>query len=131
MTVLRAFQIHFLRGRLLDLQSDSIPCAKGRTTEIFVSRSTLFQDAMDELTNGVDQDRSTPLEVTFNGESAEDYGGPRREFLSAMVREIRDRLFRKLTDGDVGYTLTDDVAAYSRNHYFGAGLVFGKFCFIY
>ena len=45
---------------------------------------------MDELTNGVDHDRSTPLEVTFNGESAEDYGGPRRELLSAIVKEIRD-----------------------------------------
>ena len=42
------------------------------------------------------QDISYPLEVTFSGKEAADYGGPRKEFLSAVTREIKDKLFQEV-----------------------------------
>ena len=124
-TVLREFQRRFLRGRLLDLASDSESC-EGRTTEIFVSRSNLFEDAVDELLGAEERDFSVPLEVTFTGECAEDYGGPRREFLGAMIREIKERLFQDVNNG---FMLTQDIVSVSKKYYFCAGLVFGKYTY--
>lgn len=74
-----------MRGRPLDL-TDPNPTIEGETTEIFVSRMNIFQDGMDELLGGTECDPSLPLEVTFTGEYAQDLGGPRKEFLGAMMR---------------------------------------------
>ncbi|CAB4029344.1 G2 M phase-specific E3 ubiquitin- ligase, partial [Paramuricea clavata] len=120
--VLRTFVCHFLRGRPLDVQ-DLTRVLEGETAEIFVSRATLFEDGMDELLGGMGHDPSLPLEVTFTGECARDLGGPRKELLGAMVREIKDCLF--VDNGDSTYILREDVVAENRRHYFGAGLVFG------
>ena len=46
-------------------------------------------------------DFSVPLEVIFTGEGAQDYGGPRREFLGMVMREIRDKLFKEEGEGYV------------------------------
>ena len=73
-----------------------------------------------------DQDLSVPLEVTFTGECAEDYGGPRRELLTLMIREIHERLFVKSGEGSSCYTLTDNTVHADKKCYFGAGLIFGK-----
>ena len=70
------------------------------------------------------QDVSYPLEVTFTGENAEDYGGPRKEFFGCVLRSIRDKLFFDTGNGE--YKLTKDLTALTENHYFGAGLIFGK-----
>ena len=68
---------------MLDLQNDSELC-EGKTTEIFVSRYRLFDDAMEEILRDDPPaiDFSVPLEVIFTGEGSQDYGGPRREFFS-------------------------------------------------
>ena len=82
---------------------------------------------MDELlndSNGSNLDFSLPLEVTFIDELAQDYGGPRKEFLGMAIRETRDRLFEE--DGFGHYNIRDDVACLRKNYYFGGGLVFGK-----
>ena len=117
------FRRRFQRGRKLDLQSDSELC-EGDTTEIFVSRFNLFNDAMEEILREDVIDYSLPLEVFFTGEGARDYGGPRREFLGSIMRELRDRLFSEQNDG---CHLSEDQAALEKRHYFGAGLFFGKF----
>ncbi len=52
-----------MRGRALDIHDENA-VIEGRTSEIFVSRSTLFLDAMDELLQGESLDFSLPLEVT-------------------------------------------------------------------
>jgi len=60
----------------------------GKTIEIFVSRMNIYKDAMAELvTEPPIEDISFPLEVTFIGEEAADYGGPRKEFLGAVMRD--------------------------------------------
>ena len=38
-------------------------------------------------------DYSLPLEVIFTGEGARDYGGPWRQFLGFIMRELCERLF--------------------------------------
>ena len=125
-TIFREFRNRFLRGRPLDLESDSQVC-EGRTAEIFVSRLNLFEDAMDEILSADnDQDLSVALEVMFAGECAQDYGGPRRELLTLMIREIHERLFVKSGEGSSGYTLTENTVHADKKCYFGAGLIFGK-----
>ena len=123
MTVLAEFGRRLLRGRKLDLESDSELC-EGDTTEIFISLFNLFHDAMEEVLREDLIDYSLPLEVTFTGESAQDYGGPRRQFLGSIMREIRDRLFLEQNEE---LLLSEDLAALENQHYFGAGLFFGKF----
>ena len=67
---LKEYQENLMRRRVLDIQDKNI-LKEGKTSEIFISRSSLFSDAIDELMNG-DMDVSLPLEVSFNGEMAED-----------------------------------------------------------
>ena len=110
---------------MLDLQNDSELC-EGKTTEIFVSRGCLFDDAMEEILRDDPAaiDLSVPLEVNYTGEGAQDYGGPRREFLGMVMREIRDKLFKE--EGE-GYIIFEEKEALVRKHYYGAGLFFGKY----
>lgn len=126
-TVLRVYQKNFLRGRPLD-PTDETTFIEGQTTEIFVSRLNVYEDGMDEiLTEGTQPcDRSYPLEVTYTGENARDYGGPRREFLSAMLTCIKENLCIENTeDGGSGYLLHDNVTARTNRFYVGAGIIFG------
>ena len=53
----------------------------------------MFETGTEEIIRDDLTDFSVPLEVTFAGENAEDFGGPRQEFLGSMMREIRDKLF--------------------------------------
>ncbi|XP_028412925.1 uncharacterized protein LOC114535799 [Dendronephthya gigantea] len=81
---------------------------------------------MDEIL-GQEWDFSLPLEVTFSGELAQDYGGPRKEFLGIAIRETRNRLFED--DGHGHYVIKDNVAHTLKNYYLGGGLIFG-FCLL-
>lgn len=63
----------------------------------------------------------TALEVTFTGEIAQDFGGPRREFLGVVMQEIRGKLFSEQQEGCV---IFKDLAASEKRHYFGASLFF-------
>ena len=96
----------------------------GQTTEIFVSRWNVYEDGMDELLSGTSPDYSFPLEVTYVGECAQDMGGPRKEFLGAMMQEIKFKLFTE-KDGGTTFILRDDMVSVNRMHYLGAGIVFG------
>lgn len=125
--ILKEYQENLMRGRALDIQDENI-LIEGKTSEIFISRSSLFSDAIDELMNG-GMDVSLPLEVTFNGEMAEDYGGPRKEFLGIAIRETMECLFED--DGFGQYIIKDDVSYIRRNHYFVGGLIFGKTAILY
>ena len=90
---MKEYQKQFLRGRQLDVEHESSTIKEGKTREIFVSRWNIFEDAMEELLSNQHEDLSYPLEVIFAGEVAQDYGGPRREFLGTIMRELRDKLF--------------------------------------
>ena len=122
--MLHTFALSFLRGRPLDILDES-ELIEGETNEIFVSRLNIYEDAMDEVLCGTDPDYSIPLQVTFTGECAQDMGGPRKEFLGAIMREIKSRLFEEMS-GETTFVLRDDVVAVDRMHFFGAGIIFGK-----
>ena len=125
-TILKVYQKNFLRGCPLDPKSES-SYSEGPTTEIFVSHMNLYADAMDELLSlNEPVDRSVPLEVTFTGEFARDFGGPRREFLSSMLRLIKEKLCIEQKDDEGGYVLEENLTALRSRCYLGAGLIFGK-----
>ena len=80
---------------------------------------------MSELvTNPPLYDVSYMLEVTFTGECVADYRGPREEFLGCALREVRDKLFRETENQE--YELSEDIKSCNENHYYKAGLIFGK-----
>ena len=114
-----------MRGRALDIK-DPTQVPEGETVEIFVSRLNLYEDALDQLRGEISHDPSLPLEVAFNGECAQDLGGPRKEFLGAMVRAVKERSF--VHTGDSRYALNYDVVAENMREYLLAGIVFGKKC---
>ena len=124
-SIFREYSKNFLRGRPLDVPSE-IELSEGKTLEIFVDRYKLYEETMSELiTEPPIEDVSFPLEVTFSGEEAADYGGPRKEYLTGIVREIRDKLFKE--EGDTKqYKLFEDNNALANKHYFAAGLIFGN-----
>jgi hypothetical protein len=75
----------------------------------------------DMLLDGIDF--SVPIEVTFIGKNAQDYGGPRREFLQIMLREIKTKLMDDTPDG---YILQQNPFHELQDHYRVAGMLFGK-----
>jgi hypothetical protein len=95
---------------------DESAILEGETTEIFVSRLNLYQDGMDELLANTEQDYSLPLDVTFTGEMAQDHGGPRKEFLTAMMRQIKDKLFMQ-KENDTTFILHEYDAAENSSNY--------------
>ena len=123
-----------MRGHPLDPVDEST-FIEGRTTEIFVSHLNIYEDAMDEILSEQGTgtcDRSFPLEVMFTGENARDFGGPRREFLSEMLRCIKENLcVENKEDGEGGYFLHDNVTARTNQFYVGGGIIFGmNYCII-
>ena len=125
-TVLSVLQQNTMVGRPLDITGESDPI-DGDTTPIFVSRQSLFEDGMSELlAEDPPPVLNTPLEVTFYGERAQDFGGPRREFILAMLQEIKERLLLE-EDNEKGYKLRYSLAAVNHRHFYGAGVVFGAF----
>lgn len=83
-------------------------------------------DTMSELLDPLQRDLSFPLEVTFSGEEAADYGGPRKEFLGAMMRKSQEKLFVEAGEDSGEYRLAEKVEELRKNHYYGAGLIFGN-----
>jgi hypothetical protein len=128
--VLRTFVGHFLRGRSLDISDESV-VLEGETTEIFVSRLNVYEDGMDELLSDTNHDYSLPLDVTFTGELALDMGGPRKEFLAAMMRQIQEKLFMQ-NDGENTFVLHENETAENKSHYLGAYCILSySFCLIH
>ena len=75
-----------------------------------MNRSNVYNEAMDELLPSPPiDDVSFPLKVTFIGEAAADYGGPRKEFLGCVMRALCDKLF--LGTGDEEFKLKEDVTS--------------------
>ncbi|XP_069109861.1 uncharacterized protein [Argopecten irradians] len=77
--IMSAYTKKFHQGRPLDVQSES-EVIVGETSPIFVNRhGSLLNDAFEEAEH-IENIRF-PLEVNYYGELAQDYGGPRKEFL--------------------------------------------------
>jgi len=117
--ILQRYQSVFLQGRPLDLISDD-QTIEGETTPIYIRRTELFKDAIEELM--YQENIRFPLEINFCGETAQDFGGPRREFFAEITKYTKENLLQK--NGDV-ITLNDSEEAVARQHFFYAGLMIG------
>ena len=122
-TVIKVFVQKFVRGRPLNIEDEDESCA-GKTIKIFIDRYNVFDEAMSELvTNPPLYHVSYTLEVTFTGESAADYGGPRKRVFGMCPERSQGQTGE--TENQV-YELFEDIKSCNENHYYGAGLIFGK-----
>ena len=88
--ILRAAQKAIVCGRPLEIESlDST--IEGATNQIMINRYDVFKSAEEELTGN--NDLRKILEVSFYGETARDYGGPRKKFFTLWLQEIKEKYF--------------------------------------
>ncbi|CAG2213685.1 unnamed protein product [Mytilus edulis] len=104
--ILRFIQGKIVTGRKLDID---VSCHSGETCEgetnfIMVNREKLLETALDEIAQTKDKDLRKTLEVQFYHETAEDFGGPRREFFRIVLAEIQRKYFQ---NGLRDYMATD------------------------
>ncbi|XP_022780955.1 uncharacterized protein LOC111322165 isoform X1 [Stylophora pistillata] len=88
--VLRCMQKEVVTGRRLELESDS-EVLEGETNCINVDRMNILETAFEEI--GALENLRLTLEVSFYGEKARDYGGPRREFFRLTLTAIKEKYF--------------------------------------
>lgn len=107
--VLKQYQDNFIRARPLDVEREDTPC-EGKLIEIFVLRMKILKDEMaDFRTSPPILDLSFALNITFIAKEGTDYGGPSKEFLGAVMRELCDQLFDEA--GSEEYMLRNNVTS--------------------
>ena len=113
-----------MTGRKLD-QDTETNIIEGETSNIFVSRNSLLETGFSEILELEKFD--VPLEVTFYGEEAMDYGGPRKEFFNLMMQEMVKEeftLFEK--DEQLGvYDFKLNEGNIVKNWYYASGVLCG------
>ncbi|XP_064626213.1 uncharacterized protein LOC135486700 [Lineus longissimus] len=85
--VLAEYTKAFLQGRPLDVDVERSLTMVGDVEEIFLDREEIFPTAFSELMRG-HVNRRLPLRVNLLGEDVDDLGGPRREVLTLLHREV-------------------------------------------
>ena len=88
--ILHYAQSPIVTGRPLDVQDVTVNL-EGETNFILINRQDVLRSAMEEVQ--FLKDPRLTLAVGFYGESAEDYGGPRKEFFRLCLREIKAKYF--------------------------------------
>jgi len=114
-----------MQGRPLDIIDES-NVLEGETSCLFISRSAIFADAMEEI-KYIDNIRF-PIEICFHGEGARDYGGPRKEFFTLLLKEIGERML-EVNEATGKKTLIQNEEAkkeaVARHHFYYGGLFIG------
>ncbi|KXJ10283.1 hypothetical protein AC249_AIPGENE17508 [Exaiptasia diaphana] len=108
--VLHYMQKMVVTGRPLEIENPN-EALEGETNFILVDRMDLLSTAFDEI-NAITDLRKT-LEVQFYNETAQDSGGPRKEFFRIVLQEIKETYF--------GDKLRSDVS----DKYRTIGIIFG------
>ncbi|XP_077862995.1 uncharacterized protein LOC144345437 [Saccoglossus kowalevskii] len=90
--ILRYFQSKVMIGRPLEVENIN-EYSEGDTSYIIVDRFNLLETALDEVSILSSRDLRKTLEVDFYGEKAKDYGGPRKEFFTNVLQEIKVKYF--------------------------------------
>lgn len=91
--ILRQVQKYVVTGRKLE-PTDESEALEGTTNFILIDRHNVLVTAFDEL-KAMKVDPRLTLEVSFYGENAQDFGGPRKEFFNLAVGEIKAKYFDK------------------------------------
>ena len=89
--ILRQVQKYVVTGRKLE-PTDESEALEGTTNFILIDRHNVLVTAFDEL-KAMKVDPRLTLEVSFYGENAQDFGGPRKEFFNLAVGEIKAKYF--------------------------------------
>ena len=82
--ILRQAQKMLVTGRKLD-PTDETEFLEGETGFISIDRNNVLTTGLDEIKSL--EDLRLTIEVSFYGERAQDYGGPRREFFATIIKE--------------------------------------------
>ncbi|KXJ11675.1 hypothetical protein AC249_AIPGENE7130 [Exaiptasia diaphana] len=90
--VLRHLQNVIVQGRSLEIVSSARPPTGCLTSQIFIDRCNVLDTGLSEV-RAIENKRLT-LQVEFYGEMAEDYGGPRKEFFSLILRAVDEFFFK-------------------------------------
>lgn len=93
--IIRNFRELFLRGRPLDILDEN-STIEGDVTPLYISRYSLYEDAMEEIAYA--ENIRFPLCVTFYTEGVSDFGGPRKEFLTILMRDIKEKLLKDVNN---------------------------------
>ena len=88
--ILRYVQSCVVTGRPLDVQDVTVS-PEGETSYILINRYDVLKTALEEI-KSIENPRLT-LEVSFYKESAQDNGGPRREFFRICLKEMKAKYF--------------------------------------
>eukprot|EP00794_Sanderia_malayensis_P001620 gene1620-1794_t len=91
--ILRQVQKYVITGRKLE-PTDESEALDGTANFILIDRHNGLVTAFDEL-KAIKTDPRLTLEVSFYGENAQDFGGPRKEFFNLAVGEIKAKYFDK------------------------------------
>ncbi|KAL3843283.1 hypothetical protein ACJMK2_021225 [Sinanodonta woodiana] len=108
--ILQYLQSRIVTGRKLELENEE-STIEGETSFIIVDRNNLTETALDEI-RGIVNLRLT-LEVQFYGETAVDYGGPRKEFFSMVLRDIQKEYFDPVREWSNDYEVIGKIFALS------------------
>ncbi|XP_028417587.1 uncharacterized protein LOC114542024 isoform X2 [Dendronephthya gigantea] len=90
--ILSCYQSMFVKGRALEIKDPSV-CEEDDTNIIFIDRENVLDTGFDEIDQI--QNLRTTLEIEFYGESAKNYGGPRKEFFVLILNAIKHKYFDK------------------------------------
>ncbi|XP_060587126.1 uncharacterized protein LOC132742678 [Ruditapes philippinarum] len=94
---LKYIQSKIVIGRKLDIEEeDLLTSITGATNYIVVDRFNILSTGMQEIRDI--QNLRLTLEVQFYGETAEDLGGPRKEFFDLILQEIQKKFFDPIRD---------------------------------
>ena len=66
-----------------------------------------------------------PLKVTMCGEMCEDLGGPRKEFLNELMKELRDKMI-----DESNQTLVQNREYIAQKYYYAAGIAVGEITYV-
>ncbi|XP_069102556.1 uncharacterized protein [Argopecten irradians] len=105
-----------MKGRQLDI-TDITTDIEGETSEIFLGRRNILAEGLEEIQT-IENIRF-PVQVNFHGESAVDFGGPRKEFFGEILKVVKDRFL----DGNGVMIEFDEYLA--RKWYYAVGLIVG------
>ncbi|XP_052286845.1 uncharacterized protein LOC127882320 [Dreissena polymorpha] len=112
--ILRIYQERTVIGRPLEINEDNLNTGiEGETNFIMVDRSNLIQTAFDEISTLTVNNLRKCLEVQFYGETAVDYGGPRKEFFSLILQQLQKEYFDPLREWSNDYEVVGKIMALS------------------
>lgn len=111
-SILRKYQSLVVTGRSLDINEETQATGlEGETNFIMIDRGNILPTTFEEIRSLPDLRKC--LEVQFYGESAADYGGPRKEFFELVLRQLQTEYFDPVREWSDDYEVIGKIMALS------------------